>query len=78
MTPSSFLLFMAGGWLPSFPANMITGRFLFYAKPLQRFSKIFQDSPRPCQYLPIFAKIRQDSPIIAKAVAPTGVSGVDG
>ena len=50
------------------------------AKPFfqQKFAKIRQDLQIFCQYLPIFANIRQVSPSFAKAVAPTGVSGVDG
>jgi hypothetical protein len=47
-------------------------------KDFPRFAKIRQDHAKICRDLPILAKFCQYLPIFAKAVAPTGVSGVDG
>ena len=52
-----------------------TRSWYFYALGTGHVNKCVFSMPSHFQDLPRFAKIRQDSPRFAKAVAPTGVSG---
>ena len=77
------LCFAGGSGLPfafvSRPEIQTARRQYWSREGLSFMPSHFQDSPRfakNCQYSPRFANICQDLPIFAKAVAPTGVSGV--